>query len=542
MDSLNRKWHSGMLSTEDWWAVWLGLFMFSFGLLSIWGIDAVGWFAKTKTWVWDADTIKLLKPAGKAYKGMGQIQTLLATYVVFTAMTCTGAYFMKLDVKRFFLGWTILFAITWSAWTIGHEAHFKALKAGPSITQSEIYGEDVYCTTKVQKCTKQIRKALKKLGVKDLANPSPEMAAKAVDMSKNSIRMSWGLQLCGGFSYVLALTLGLIIGNFIKPLAEFVRVAAKPEWFIKTAIVYLGIKVGIMSMKAAGFAFELALAGAAATFVAYLLFWPMTYVLARKAFKLPRQWAAVLCSGISICGVSAAIATGGAIRAKPVIAVMVSMLIVIYAMIELIVLPGFYTAVAPDQPIVNGAAMGMTVKTDGADAAAGAILDELMRSQASLKGINWEEGWILTASIMTKIWIDMFIGLWAFVLAIIWVYKVERQPGQSTVRASEIWFRFPKFVLGYIFCWFFYVAIAAFWPEIIKEASVGAGTVQSPMRKFMFMITFVAMGCVTDFSKLRGMGKLALLYGVALVFIIAPIAYFVAWFFHHGMMPPTVAG
>jgi len=282
------------------------------------------------------------------------------------------------------------------------------------------------------------------------------------------------------------------------------------------------------------------MAGACATFVAYMLFWPIVYAAARRLFRLPRDWSAVLSSGISICGVSAAIATGGAIRARPVIAVMVSMLIVVYAMLELIVLPGFYTAVAPDQPIVNGAAMGMTVKTDGADAAAGAILDELMRARASLGGTNWEEGWILTASIMTKLWIDMFIGVWAFVLALIWVYRVERSPGQPTVGLSEIWFRFPKFVLGYVLCWFTYTGIAVFWPDLIDAAKVGAGTVQSPMRKMMFMLTFVAMGVMTDFSKLRGMGRLALLYGLALVVVIAPVAYFVAWLFHHGMVPPLV--
>ena len=464
MNDVKRNWYSGMLATEDWWAVWLGLFMFGMGLLSLGGIDAVGWFAKTNTWVWGAEDIKFLKTSGKAYKEWGQVGSLAMTYVVFTAMTCIGAYFMKLNVKKFFIGWTILFAITWTVWIIGHEAHFKA-----PVNKWDKYG------------------------------------------------LEWGLSLGGGASYILALIVGLIIGNFIKPLAEFLKDAAKPEWFIKTAIVYLGIKVGLMSMKAAGFAFELALAGAAATFVAYLLFWPLVYTVGRKLFKLPRQWSAVLASG---------------------------MLIVLYAMIELIVLPGFYTAVAPDQPIVNGAAMGMTVKTDGADAAAGAILDELMRAQAASfdEPIFWEEGWILTAAIMTKIWIDMFIGLWAFVLAIIWVYKVERQPGQSKVGASEIWFRFPKFVLGYIICWFAYVAIAAIWPNLIDDAMVGAGTVQSPMRKFMFMITFVAMGCMTDFSKLKGMGRLALLYGLALVVIIAPIAYFVAWIFHHGMMPPLVEG
>jgi uncharacterized membrane protein YadS len=485
MNGVRRKWYDGMASTEDWWAVWLGLFMFLMGLLTIWGIDVVGWQSKASTW---SEAGKWIKPAGKAYKEWGWIGSLFTTYVVWTVLTCIGAAAMKLDVKKFFLGFTVLFVITWLAWIIGREAH--------------------------------------------LAAPVNKFAKYGID---------WGLSLGGGASYILALVVGLIIGNFIKPLADFLKEAAKPEWFIKTAIVYLGIKVGLMSMKAAGFAFELALAGAAACFVAYMLFWPLVYTLGRKAFKLPRQWAAVLSSGISICGVSAAIATGGAIRAKPVMAVMVSMLIVIYAMIELIVLPGFYTTVAPDQPIVNGAAMGMTVKTDGADAAAGAIMDELMRSAAAARGINWEEGWILTASIVTKIWIDMFIGLWAFVLALVWVYKVEKTPGQAAVGASEIWFRFPKFVIGYIICWFSYTAIAVFWPDIIKAATAGAKTVQSPMRTMFFMLTFVAMGVITDFSKLKGMGRLALLYGIALVVIIAPIAYAVAWIFHHGMMPPTAS-
>ncbi len=221
---------------------------------------------------------------------------------------------------------------------------------------------------------------------------------------------------------------------------------------------------------------------------------------------------------------------------------MVSMLIVVFAMIELIVLPGFYSWVAPNSPIVNGAAMGMTVKTDGADAAAGAILDQLMVANhyASTTEL-WEEGWILTASIMTKIWIDMFIGVWAFVLALIWVYKVERTPEQTHVGPSEIWHRFPKFVLGYLIAWFTYLGIATMLPDLIDNAKHGAKIVQSPMRKMMFMLTFVSIGVITDFSKLKGMGRLALLYAIALFVIIAPIAYFIAWVFHRGMMPPLAS-
>ncbi len=537
----SRKWYSGMLSTEDWWAVWLGLALFLAGLGTIWGVDIVGWMTKLKTWEFsqvasDFSWSKLMKPAGKAYAHWHPLASLFMTYLVFTALTTLGAWFMRLDVMRFFLGWTVIFFLTWGLWIIGHEAHFKAHKTAESITAAQVWGDDLYCLTKVNKCSKELKTALKEMGA-DPLNPTPEQAAAAVQKAKHVVRLSWGLQLGGGFSFILALTVGLIIGNFIKPVAEFLKEAAKPEWFIKTAIVYLGIKLGHLSLKSTSFTFELLLAGAAATFVAYMLFWPIVYWLGRKPFKLPRDASAVLASGISICGVSAAIATAGAIRAKPVLATVVSMLIVIFAMLELIVLPGFYTAVFPDQPIVNGAALGMTVKTDGADAAAGAILEELMKARHYQEtGELWGAG-ILESAIVTKIWIDVFIGVWAFILAILWMKYVERTPGQPRVGASEIWFRFPKFVIGYFIAWFTYLAIAIFWPELSKAADAGAKVVQSPMRKMMFMLTFVAIGVITDFSKLKGMGRLALLYAIALFLIIAPIAYVVAYIFHHGMMP-----
>lgn len=562
MNAVNRKWYDGMLSTEDWWAVWLGLILFGAGLMSVFGLDLVGWMAKTKTWEFtnfidNPSWSKLLATShggsGKAYEGMHPLVSLLVTFGVFAALTCIGAYFQKLNVKKFFLGFAAIFFITWACWIVGHEAHFKALQTSQSVLQPEIYGKDIYCTTKVNKCTKEINAALKELGVdaKQGQVPDAETAAMAVAKAKHATQMSWGFQLGGGFSYMLALFVGLLIGNLFKGFAGFLKEAAKPEWFIKTAIVYLGVKLGKMwidsSLKIQAGAgdtginliLDMALAGAAATFVAYLLFWPIVYTLARKVFKLRRDASAVLSSGISICGVSAAIATAGAIRAKPILPIAVSMLIVIFAMIELVALPSFYTAVAPDQPIVNGAAMGMTVKTDGADAAAGAMLDEMMVAQNFKNtGELWSSDYILSAAILTKIWIDVFIGVWAFVLAMIWVYKVERTPGQSAVGASEIWFRFPKFVLGYFIAWFTYIAIASWAPDLMSEAKSGASVVQSPMRKMMFMLTFVSIGVITDFSKLKGMGRLAVLYGIALFVVIAPIAYAVAYIFHNGMMPP----
>ena len=500
MSTTNKKWHHGMLTTEDWWSAWLGLFFFGLGLLSIWGIDAVGWIAKPKTWEFtdlmqDFSWTKIIKTSSKNWE-IAPLLSLFLTYVIFTGILTIGAYFQKINVRKFIWGFTLIFVLTWLAWLIGHEAHFKAINA-------VVKGKNEY----------------------------------------QNFGLSWGLQLGGGFSYMLALAIGLIIGNFFRGFLNSILDASKPEWFIKTAIVLLGIKLGMMTMQAAGFAYELALAGAAAAFVAYLFFWPVVYFIGRKFFKLNRSAAAVLSSGISICGVSAAIATAGAIRAKPIIPIAISTLIVIYAMFEMVILPPVYTNIAPNQPIVNGAAMGMTVKTDGADAAAGAILDELMVAK-HLKQNNeqWEEGWILSSAILTKIWIDVFIGIWAFLLAFLWLRHVEGKKRKEKIPWSEIWFRFPKFILAYMLVWFVYLGFMYFAPDIVPAAKEGGTVVQGTFRKFMFMLTFLSIGTITDFSKLKGMGRLALLYFLALFIFIAPVAYLVAYIFHHGMMPPIVAG
>jgi uncharacterized membrane protein YadS len=499
MEQTNKKWYSGIFSTEDWWAAWLGLFFFGLAVLSVWGLDAVGWMIKPKVWEFtdlmsDFSWSKLLKTSSKTYKSLHPLAALFISYAVFTLLTGLGAYFQGWNVKKYLKSFTFIFFFTVLMWIIGHEAHLSAVNA-------EIKGKNYY----------QI------------------------------YNLSWGLQLGGGVSYILAVLVGLVIGNLMRRFAEDLREAARPEWFIKTAIVLLGIKLGVMTMKAAGFTAELAMAGAAAAFVAYLLFWPIVYFVARRYFKLNRESAAVLSSGISICGVSASIATAGAIKAKPLIPVAVSTLIIIFAMFEMIILPPAYVNIAPEQPIVNGAAMGMTVKTDGADAAAGAILDELhIAKHLKQTGEKWEEGWILSAAILTKIWIDIFIGIWAFVLAIVWMRFVEKKRMEQKIPAMEIWHRLPKFVMAFLLVWFIMLGFMYFLPGVLDALKSGANVVQGSFRKFLFMITFFSIGVVTDFSKLKGMGRLTLLYAIALFAIIAPIAYLVAWIFHHGMLPPVV--
>ena len=234
---------------------------------------------------------------------------------------------------------------------------------------------------------------------------------------------------------------------------------------------------------------------------------------------------------------------------------MVSALVVVYAVIELVILPGAFTHIWPGthDPLVAGSAMGMAVKTDGADAAAGELLDEFMRNKIEKESggkIVWPEGVITVSAVMTKIWIDMFIGLWAFILAIFWVYKIEKREGEK-IPLSEVWHRFPKFVLGYFLAWFVYLGIffgpghsgAAEGMAILKAAKAGAVPVEKGMRKLFFMLTFMSLGIITDFKKLREaqFGKMVWVYFVALFLFIIPVAVIIAYLFHHGMPIPNIA-
>jgi Kef-type K+ transport system membrane component KefB len=76
--------------------------------------------------------------------------------------------------------------------------------------------------------------------------------------------------------------------------------------------------------------------------------------------------------------------------------------------------------------------------------------------------------------------------------------------------------------------------------DVLSLAKTGGNITQGTFRKFMFMLTFLSIGVITDFSKLKGMGRLALLYAIALFAFIAPLAYLIAYIFHHGLMTPII--
>ena len=252
--------------------------------------------------------------------------------------------------------------------------------------------------------------------------------------------------------------------------------------------------------------------------------------------RTTRRWR----TAISICGVSAAIATGSAIKARPIVPIMVSSLVVIFAVVELMILPFAASHWLYNQPMVAGAWMGLAVKTDGAAVAAGTIAESLIQARSVAAGnARYAAGWIAGTTTTVKVFIDVFIGIWAFVLAWIWAAKIQPREGDR-VRAREIWDRFPKFVLGYVAAFAMMLAICLAAPGSAAAAKAGMAE-DNALRGIFFVMTFFTIGLASNFRKLweEGIGRLAAVYVVCLFGFIVWFGLLISWLFFAGVKPPA---
>jgi len=487
---------SAMWKKEDWWALWLGLLIFFLGLGPFANISLIGWNWHGNVWI---DITKAISPNNKMYEWVGW-GSLVLQYIFLLVLLCIGAYAMKYNLKKFAAGFTFIYWATAIIWIIGCWGYSAAVPTW-----------------------------------------DPKLGRAVPKVGNVVLPFSLGLTPEGGFIYLLIV--GLIIRNAFRGFAEKLLDAARPEWYIKTAIVLLGTAIGVKAAGALGYAMVVLFRGLCAIVEAYLIYWPLVYFISRKYFKMTKEWAAPLASGISVCGVSAAIATGAAVKSRPFIPITLSSIIVAFAVVELLILPWLSWALYPTfSGMVMGAWMGLAVKTDGAAAASGALVDALIRAKAAGMGLNLESGWMLTAAITTKIFIDIFIGVWAFVLAVIWVTWIERKPGEK-VRKLEIWFRFPKFIIGYFITFLVMLAIAASSSAAAKLANAAMGEID-PIRVFFFAMTFFSIGLVTDFRVFRkeGLGKVIVVYLICLFGFILWIGLFISWIFFHNVPVPLAKG
>jgi uncharacterized integral membrane protein (TIGR00698 family) len=279
-----------------------------------------------------------------------------------------------------------------------------------------------------------------------------------------------------GVEYVLwCLFLGLFVSNVIG-LPAWLKPAVHTEFYIKAGLVVLGAGILFGEIMRAGFY------GILQALLVVTVVWYFTYWLAKK-FRVDDEFAAVLSSAVSICGVSAAIATGGAIKADGK-KISYTTSIVLLCAIPMLILQPLVAKWMGMSDVVAGAWLGGTLDTSGSVVAAGALISETA----------------MKTGVIVKMSQNVLIGVAAFLLSVVWALRAFKATGgREKPSAMEIWHRFPKFVLGF-------VVASLLFSFLISPATVDATKgALGGLRTWWFALAFTCIGLETRFSDLAKM-------------------------------------
>ncbi|WP_425954956.1 YeiH family protein [Xylanimonas sp. McL0601] len=225
---------------------------------------------------------------------------------------------------------------------------------------------------------------------------------------------------------VYAIALGLL-GNLVLSLAgvrDKLATAFRTELFIKLGLVLLGATINFATIAKAGGP------GILQAVLLITLVFAFTWWLGGR-LGVDDKLRALLSSAVSICGVSAAISAAGAVQAKKEQLAYAASLVILFALPSIFVLPTLADALNLS-PAVAGAWIGGNIDTTAAVTASAAIAgDDVLQVAAIVKSSQ-----------------NVLIGVVAFLLTAYFAFKVERTEGAAAPSASELWTRFPKFVLG----------------------------------------------------------------------------------------------
>lgn len=286
-----------------------------------------------------------------------------------------------------------------------------------------------------------------------------------------------------GFGYAAwAIILGLLISNTIGT-PEWARKALSTEFYIKTGLVILGAEILLGKILAIG------LPGIFVAWVVTPIVLITTFWFGQKVLRIRSKTLNMTISAdMSVCGVSAAVATAAACKASKeelTIAIGLSM---VFTSIMMILMPAFINLVGMPE-VLGGAWIGGTIDATGAVVAAGAFLgDKALSVAATIKMIQ-----------------NVLIGIIAFGVAFYFATRVEKK-GNSKVSISEIWLRFPKFILGFLGASLLFSMVYAWLGNDMGYSIMDQGVISSftkNLRGWLFCLAFVSIGLSVNFKELK---------------------------------------
>lgn len=271
---------------------------------------------------------------------------------------------------------------------------------------------------------------------------------------------------------IFSLGIGLLISNFFK-LPSWFKEALSTELYVKIGLVLLGTTVIFSEILKAG------ALGLVQALVVVLSVWYFAFWLCKK-LKIDQEMAMMLSSAVSICGVSAAIATSGAIKGDAKKLSYVVSLVLITAIPMMIFMPYLADWMGLSQE-VTGAWLGGSIDTTGAVVASGSLVGEEA----------------LKISTIVKFSQNVLLGIAAFAISIYWTYSHSKSAEHAEKPTLKvIWERFPKFVIGFVFA-------SLLFSFVINPEQVG--NVKDELKSIQglwFALAFTSIGLETNFKEL----------------------------------------
>lgn len=324
----------------------------------------------------------------------------------------------------------------------------------------------------------------------------------AMTIGSNKLMKDWGLE-----TVIFSLIIGLIINNFFK-VPDWLRGALSSELYVKIGLILLGANIIFGDILKAG------MLGLIQSVVVVFGVWYFSFWLCRK-LKIDQEMSMMLSSAVSICGVSAAVATSGAIKGDKTKLSFVVSLVMVVAVPMIIIMPVLAKLLGLGEAMA-GAWIGGTIDTTGAVVATGAMYGEEA----------------LKISSIVKFSQNVLLGVAAFLIAIYWTYtnkngnEYAEKPGLKV-----IWERFPKFVIGFMVSSLFFSFVIN--PTQHKPEMDTLKTLQG----LLFALAFTSIGLETNFKTLLHSSNRkatwaflgAQLFNVFFTLIIAYLVFGIKW-------------
>ena len=325
---------------------------------------------------------------------------------------------------------------------------------------------------------------------------------------------------------LIALALGMIIANLVG-LPRWMDAGFRVEYYIKVGIILLGATLPLTLIVWAG---PVAIGQASIVAVSTFL---VIFFVGRK-LGLDRRLCATLGAGGAVCGVSGSIAIAGAVGAKKEHAPIAITMVILWAIVMIFFLPLVSRMMHLHTGVV-GAWVGTSEFADAAGFAAAQAYGDMAANVPGIPGSPDDAVWGFT--LMKVVGRDIWIGIWAFVMAIISTTLWERKSGTKP-NPAEIWWRFPKFVLGFFVASIIMTMISSHYTletynHVLKPMLVGP---IKALRTWCFIFCFFSIGLTTRFRELASAGTKpfwaftsGVVVNVVLGFILSSIVFAHYW-------------